>query len=187
MEQVTSTTLGLLMAYLLPGLVVLYSLSFWSLRLREVFRSFLAAQQIGLFLLVLAASLIAGLLAGAVRWVGFEFLFGSKCQHLEPAQFRQLTTQTKFSAFSYIVDENFRFHQFWGAMVVVAPFLCASLLKEFWNYIHLLGILTGVITFLIMEFIIAIAAWKSYKRFVARARCILAGPGDEEQAAGKSE
>jgi len=179
MEQITSTSFGLLMAYLLPGLVALYSLSFWSLRLREVFRSFLLGQQVGLFLLVLAASLIAGLVVGAVRWVGFEYLLGGKCQHVEPECFGKLTSPTRFSAFSYVVDENFRFHQFWGAMVLVSPLLCASLLKEFWNDIGRATVVLGLAVFLILEFIVAVAAWKSYLRFVARAKCILTGEDEK--------
>src|SRR5688572_28867809 len=76
----TSTSFGLLIAYLLPGIIVLYGVSLWSPRVHAIFQTFLGANSnAGLFLLLLLASLIAGLLVSGVRVltvdIGLQLLF----------------------------------------------------------------------------------------------------------------
>jgi|ERR1700688_1027315 len=176
MKDVTSTSFGLLMAYLLPGLVGLYSFTFWSVDLRKIFQTFLDAEwRAGLFALLLAAALITGLLVGAVRTVLVELLASHfKAPHLSPDSFKKLTNE-KFSVFSYVVDENFRYHQFWAGMVLVMPIFFCGLMKESWDKIACGRIAILFAGFAAIELITCVASWTSYQRFVDRAKIILEG------------
>lgn len=174
MKDVTSTSFGLLMAYLLPGLVGLYSIGFWSDSVRDMFRTFLAAQwQVGLFLLLLAAALITGLLVGALRWVLVDTI--AKDKQLAPESFKKLANDTRFSAFCYVVDENFRYHQFWGGMVLVMPLFFCGLLRQSWGVLSCWTASLLLSAFLSAEVITGIASWRAYMRFIRRAKCILEG------------
>ncbi len=69
MKDVTSTSLGLLIAYLLPGLVALYAFSLWPGPLQSQFQVFLTAESnVGLFLLVILAAIALGL---QITWVWY--------------------------------------------------------------------------------------------------------------------
>ncbi len=73
MKDVSSTTFGLLIAFLLPGFVGLYGLTYWSRGVSRLFDSFLTAQSsAGFFLLVTLAALVLGLQATLLRWLLFE-------------------------------------------------------------------------------------------------------------------
>ena len=79
MKDVTVTSFGLVIAYLLPGLIGLYGLVFWSKTFKEMFSTFLTSESnLGLFLIVVLASLAIGLFANGVRWLLFEVWFCSK-------------------------------------------------------------------------------------------------------------
>ena len=75
MKDVTSTSFGLVIAYLLPGLMALYALSYFSIPVHALFLTFLKAESnVGLFLLVDAVCLLLG------RWdeviISWLFLLG---------------------------------------------------------------------------------------------------------------
>ena len=73
MEDVTSTSFGLVIAYLLPGFAAFFAVSFWSPPISDLFSKFLEAESnIGRFLLVIVCSLIAGLEVTIFRWIFFE-------------------------------------------------------------------------------------------------------------------
>ena len=122
MKDLTVTSFGLIIAYLLPGFVGLYGLSFWSLSLRKIFSTFLTTESnIGLFLIVLLASLVVGMLAHGLRWLLVE-VWGSPSKYrVEPSLYAKLSGERKLSAFRTIVDEWYRYHQWWGGIAVVAP------------------------------------------------------------------
>jgi len=176
MKDVTSTSFGLLMAYLLLGLVGLYSFTFWSTDLRKIFQTFLVAEwQVGLFVLVLATALITGLLVGAVRTVLVAVMVSRfQAPHLSPNSFKNLTNE-KFSAFSYVVDENFRYHQFWAGMVLVMPIFFFGLATESWDKITCSRVAVLFVGFAAIEVTTVVASWESYRRFVDRATVILEG------------
>lgn len=75
MGGVTSTSFGLLIAYLLPGLIGLYGASLWSNAVSKVFSTFLtSSSNVGLFILILLGSLVVGLVVSGLRWLLVEVL-----------------------------------------------------------------------------------------------------------------
>jgi hypothetical protein len=120
-KDLTVTSFGLVIAYLLPGLVGLYGLSFWSKKLSQMFSTFLTSESnIGLFLIVVLASLAIGLLANGLRWVAFEMLFFKK--HRTQSSFHKtLAGERKLAAYRVVIDETYRYHQWWGGIAFTIP------------------------------------------------------------------
>jgi hypothetical protein len=61
-KDVTSTTFGLIIAYLLPGLTAFYAMSFWSLRVENWFNRILNGDaSAGLIVFVIFGAIVIGL------------------------------------------------------------------------------------------------------------------------------
>jgi hypothetical protein len=171
MKDVTSTSFGLVIAFLLPGLMALYALSLFYQPLHSLFATFLQAESnVGLFLLVTLAALATGLQVAIVRALLFQHWLCRKWR-LTPDDFATLAAAGRLEAFRATVDEHYRYHQFWGGMVVVMPILfiqwlfAAPLFSGKW-----FGLL---VTFLALEGVTVWAAWQSYVAYVDRSRAIL--------------
>ncbi len=175
MTDIGSTSFGLFIAFLLPGLTALYSLTFWSARAKRVFETFLTAESnVGLFLLVLCASVAAGLLVTVFRWLLFELWLG-KNYRLDSSAFSALRDEATLSAFRAAIDEHYRYHQFWGGMTISILLLYAGWLTSAWAQLSRRWILFSVTIFVVIEVATAIAAFVAYKHYVVRSRPILEG------------
>lgn len=129
MKDITSTSFGLVIAYLLPGLAGLYGLTFWSGNLRVIRDSLLqSGTDLGLVLTIVAVALIIGLTANSIRWLVFERLLCSSVR-LNAAAFANLLSEHKLAAFLAIIEETFRYHQFMGNTAVLIPFLFLSWMR----------------------------------------------------------
>ncbi len=175
MKDVTSTSFGLLVAFLLPGLAGLYSISFWSPPIRRVFETFLTAQSnVGLSILVLLAALTVGLIVTVLRWWIFE-CWVSRKYRLAADEFAKLDSDSKLASFRAAVDEHYRYHQFWGGMFVVFPFLFIGALKEYWAAMTEIRVALFFVALAVMEIITGVAAHAAFKNYGTRAKHILTG------------
>lgn len=135
MKDVTTTSFGLVIGYLLPGLMGLYSLTFWFNNVKSISQTFLAAKaDLGLTLITLAAALVVGLQINAVRFLIYERVL-CRAKKMDANQFKALTEDQKLTVFTTFIEENFRYHQFYGSMTVLLPVLQAGLLKYLNSYI----------------------------------------------------
>ena len=179
MKDVTITSFGLVIAYLLPGLLGLYGLSFWSAALRTTFGTFMTVESnVGLFLIVVLASLMVGMFANGIRWVVCEVWCARWCQ-MEAAVYANLSGERKLGAYRAAIDEWYRYHQWWGGAAVVAP-LCyvgwiispdASRLSP----VHK-AVLSSA--FMALEGLAVFAAWRTWCLTVGRLGLIMKGGDD---------
>jgi len=176
MKDVTSTAFGLLIAFLLPGFVGLYTLTFWSPTVRHVFDNFQTAQStVGLSLLVVLAALAAGLEITALRWVLFES-WRSKRSRLKSTDFALLgLDEGRLSAFRAAVDEHYRYHQFWGGMSIVMPFFYFGLQRGSCADLPMACGGWGLFLFSVVEAVTIVAACEAYRMSVGRAKEIMKG------------
>ena len=175
MKDVTTTSFGLTIAYLLPGLFGLYTGSFWSPALKAEFGAFSRAESnAGLFFLVLLFALLVGLQLNAVRWVVFELLLCRR-KGLKRDEFTQLKTKDQIEAFGVTIDENFRYHQFWGGIAPVVPVFFLGLSREYRVPLLSCVALPWFVVFLIVEAVTVAAAVEAHTRYVARVRNIKEG------------
>jgi hypothetical protein len=121
MPDVTSSSFGMLIAYLLPGLSMFYSLALCFPPVRNIFNTFLTAESnVGLFLLVLLGSIVISLELAALRWLLYEKII-CRSHKLNREKFKNLKSKETLDAFRAAVDEHYRYHQFWGALSLVLP------------------------------------------------------------------
>ena len=104
MKDVTVTSFGLVIAYLLPGLSLLYTLGFWFPEIHSLFQAFLTTtSNLGLFLIVVLVSLIVGLIIHGIRAVVYEYIFCKKANRFEHAQFKKFTSTGRADAFATLL------------------------------------------------------------------------------------
>jgi hypothetical protein len=170
MKDLSSTSFGLVIAYLLPGFAGFFALSFWSSSIQAMFFTFVEAQSnVGRFLLVILCSLVIGLELSVVRFAVFEKLICKKMKR-DQCDFSQLAIEPKFLAFRGTVDEFYRYHQFWGGMAIVVPFLAWGLIgiTEPYSKKWLVGIV-----FLALELFNIVGAYAAFKNYIDTASRIL--------------
>jgi hypothetical protein len=115
-KDVSSTTFGFVIAFLLPGFAGLFGISFFAPPVNQLFAQFVKAESnVGRFLLVILCSLVVGLEISGIRWVLFEELLCRKYKR-DSSKYRHLADASKLSAFRAAVDEHYRYHQFWGGI-----------------------------------------------------------------------
>lgn len=84
---------------------------------------------VGLFFLVGLAALTLGLLVTLFRWVLFEKWICKEVS-FKPEDFKNLKGEPNLLAFRAVVDEHYRYHQFWGGMFLVHFILYPSLIYK---------------------------------------------------------
>lgn len=182
MKDVTSTSFGLLIAFVLPGLAGFYSLVFWSPRVQRLFNTFLTARSnIGLVLLVFAGAILIGLHVALLRWLLYERLL-CRSMRFDPADFAVLgTAENKLAAFRAVTEEHYRYHQFWGGMSIVMPMFILGWLVDLWAFLRWWQILLGLLGLVAMEVATACGAIAAYRKYVDRGKHILKGDSNAQR------
>lgn len=172
LKDLTPSVFGLVIAYLLPGLGALFAIAMFFEPAAVLLRAFNDAQStVGLFFFVVVTSLLLGMQLAACRWIVFEKLVNKKDQ-LSPTVFRALRLPENAVSFRILIDEVYRYHQFFGAQVFVIPPLLLGI-NHRWGgdslayaiFLFTLGIVLEVITWA--------AATEGWRRYVSRARTML--------------
>jgi hypothetical protein len=119
MTNVTESNFGLLVAYVLPGFVVLLGLAAYS----ETVRHWLTAggstqPTVGGFLYVTLASVTLGLIVSTVRWGVLDRLHHATGVRAPKWNFRGL--DQKLPAFELLVESHYRYYQFYGNALVAS-------------------------------------------------------------------
>lgn len=171
MADLGSTTIGFLVAYLLPGLTASIAAAFWFRPIAKIFEGLIAQQNLALGALGATLAVIAGIFLTLFRALIFEeALFRSR--RLAPEDEAELASDEQaFKVFRSLVDGVYRYHQFWGAMVLVLPFLIGGVIKAASpsGAVTVAAIAVG----LVVEAATAWAAYKTYDRYLTRTRMVL--------------
>lgn len=121
MVEVSTKNFGILIAYLLPGFVTLWGISFFSETVRSwLGASTLNAPTVGGFLYVTLGSVAAGLVISIIRWAmvdGIHHETGIPEPVWKFTQFEQ-----KMAAFEGLVENHYRYYQFNANMLVALAF-----------------------------------------------------------------
>lgn len=173
MKDVTSTSFGYVIGFLLPGMVALYGLSFMSKNISALIQPVLTPNAtVGSSLLFLLAALTLGLLVSALRFLLFEKLLCRKHTFAE-GFFQQLKVADKLSSFKSVVDEHYRYHQFYGGFAVAfIPVFVGWLWQNHASYNHwIMGL--WIFAFLVVEAVVIYSGKNSYERYVDRANQVV--------------
>lgn len=134
----------------------MHSLSFYSYKIEKVFDVFLTLKSnVGLFLLVLLFSIALGLMLQIVRSLIFEGLVFRRHKNSSSK-----SNEDRVDYFNMIVDQQYRYHQFYGAMTVIIPLYFIGIVVS-----HSLTTFAGI--FILVLWVLTIyAAINTYKRML---------------------
>lgn len=128
MTEVSGKNFGLLIAYVLPGFVSLWGVSHFSPMVSGWLASSSSAAgsaaTVGGFLYVTLASVAAGLTASTVRWAVIDRLHD--LTGIKRPSWDDSRLQECLGAFEALVENHYRYYQFYGNMLVAMLFLFAA-------------------------------------------------------------
>jgi hypothetical protein len=171
MKDITSTSFGYIIAFLLPGLLALYALGYWSSGVRDLLQPALRADAtVGPSVILILVALGTGLLVSALRFFIFEKFLCSR-HHFPRDMFKKLSGENKLLSFRAVVDEHYRYHQFYGGCAVSATILYFGWLRI--NHTLGSGLLWTTISFLVFELVLMRTAMNTFVRYVERGNIVL--------------
>ena len=111
---------GVIIAFLLPGALFLFGLSYSSDTVSAFLHQYSAKDgpQIGGFLYVTLASLAVGLLLSAVRWLILDWSVGLTLKDKPDFDFNKFSNKDVYAAFIAIVENHYRFYQYYSNSLI---------------------------------------------------------------------
>jgi hypothetical protein len=173
-KELSSTSFGYVIAFLLPGLLGLYALGLWFPDVQELLKPATSKDAtIGPSFILLLCALTVGLLVGAARFYVFQRWICRKHQ-LQAEVFHNLTGE-KLTAFKSAVDEHYRYHQFYGGCSIAVVFLFPRWLWMNWSSFTTCNraVLVGI--FLAFEAFLVVTARDSFTQYTERGNKIVTG------------
>lgn len=174
MKDLTSTTFGYLIGFLLPGVFGLFALSAWFPEAGVILQPVMKADaSIGPSVAFLLIAVGMGMCLNAIRWLVFEKWI-CKAHQLPPNMFTLLTKENALTAFKSVVDEHYRYHQFYGCCAVAAFVLFVGWLHK--NFVQDWRILWVIVGFVAVELVLGYAGADTFEKYVKRASIVLNSP-----------
>lgn len=115
--ELSGRNFGLLIAYVIPGFVALWGLSWSSEPVLQWFQgSGATGPSVGGALYVVMASVACGMTANALRWASIDQLH--HLTGLSRPDWDDSRLQEHLEAFDYLVENHFRYYQFYASSIV---------------------------------------------------------------------
>lgn len=121
MTDITGRNFGVVIAFWLPGFILLWGLSYSSDEISALLGRGGNADDptVGGFLYVTLASLALGMLISAVRWMLVDqFIYRFTGLKYDPVDFSKLKEKDTFAAFSGIIENHYRHYQYYSNTLV---------------------------------------------------------------------
>lgn len=171
MKDLTSTSFGYLIAFLLPGIFGLYALSYWFPAMDVLLQPLLKADAtVGPSVVFLLIAVGMGLFVGALRHLIFEKLL-CRNHKLPTGMFARLVEEGKLSFFKAVVDEHYRYHQFYGGCAVALVVLFAGWLRGHWELNR--DVIYVSIGFVLLELVLVSSGRQAYIKYVERGTTVV--------------
>lgn len=165
-----SATFGVLIAFLLPGFLCLYGLSFRAEALADLLDVSGQTASSADFLYTALASLSIGLILNAVRWAVLDNIF-HRLFHLkwpDGINWDRLSDEHALAGFQLIVENHYHYYQYYSnTFVAILTALVYNALAP-----GSLGWLTWLF-WLAVLLVLLIGSWDTLRRYYARATPIL--------------
>ena len=121
MNSLSAQNFGLVIAYLLPGFVALWGVSYFS----PTVDAWISASQqnaptVAGFMYVTLASLAAGVTVSAVRWAIIDHLH--HLTGIRPPAWKFANLEGKLQGYVTLIENHYRYYQFYSNMFVAAAF-----------------------------------------------------------------
>lgn len=166
MGELSVRNFGLLIAYLIPGFLALWGLSFVSPAVAEWLRGAgTTGPTVGGFLYVLLASVAAGMTVSAVRWAVVDRAHAMTGLHRPQLNFGNLPG--KLDVFEQINEHHYRYYQFYSNSLIAVLFA-----YPIWR-LHGGGNVWTDLGFLFVEVVFAAGSRDALRNFYRRATQLL--------------
>ena len=171
MSDFGSTTLGYAIAYLLPGLTASVGAGLLSNNVEILFVKVIDEQNLPLGLMGALGALALGVFLSLFRALIFEEWLWRK-QRLSADDYATLADDDQtFKAYHRMIDEVYRFHQFWGGMALALPIVViGAVAHDAIGATERFASIAGAILF---EGAAIWAAVATYKRYLIRVKRVL--------------
>ena len=133
MKDLNEDSFGLLIAFLLPGFILLWGLSFTS----PVVASWLTTYSnehevaVGGFLYSTLASLALGLLISAMRWLIIDHLLEWQGINGKGLQYKKLNDKDALAAYQAVIANHYRYYQYYSnSLVAIAGAFSAYVFEK---------------------------------------------------------
>jgi hypothetical protein len=127
MTEVSGKNFGFLIAYILPGFISLWGISYFSPTVRAWLvssSSATSAATVGGFLYITLASVGAGLTVSTVRWAFIDRLHA--LTGIRRPRWNDAMLQDRLAAFEALVENHYRYYQFYSNMLVALLLVVAA-------------------------------------------------------------
>jgi hypothetical protein len=176
---ITTDSFGILIAYLIPGFVLLWGLG----GSVPFFRNWLAvpmetAPTVGDFLYATVASVAAGLLLSAFRWAVLDRLYHATGIHAPRWDFARLAEH--LPAFEGIVSNHYRFYQAYGNSLLALLIIAAATLFSNPTWRDLVSARSLVL--LAVALLLVLASRDTLRKYYARATQLMQLGSDHRQS-----
>jgi hypothetical protein len=123
MKEITDKNFGLIIAFLLPGFLLVWLLSLSDFGNAEVWLKSFGDPSVSGFPYVTLASLALGLIISAVRWAVIDQIlrchyFLRHQKHLPKIDFSKLSDPNKFAVFQGANENHYRYYQYYSNTLV---------------------------------------------------------------------
>ena len=169
MSELSDKNFGLLIAYVLPGFVALWGVGHFVPTVESwITSSKQNAPTIGGFLYVTLASLALGLTISAVRWAVIDNLHHKT--GIRPPGLEFSTLDDRLRGFYGLVENHYRYYQFYSNMFVSTALVCAV---EVGSGANLCQIGLPAVGFLFLELVFFAGSRDALFKYYARAERLL--------------
>ena len=169
MRDVSNDNFGPIIAYLVPGVVVLLGFSQFSSTLRTWFAAAPSVQPtIGGFLYVTIASIAVGMTVSAVRWAIVDTLHSCTGLTLPRLDFSRLGQNV--TAYQLLIDIHYQHYQYYANMFVATAvaFVCYRV-----KLVIVLQIGWPDVAFVLLEFVFLMTSRDTLKKYYSRSEQLL--------------
>ncbi|MBZ5494459.1 MAG: hypothetical protein LAO76_26340 [Acidobacteriia bacterium] len=173
MKDVSATSFGYVIGFLLPGMLGLYALGFWFPEVHSLLQPATSKDAtLGPSFFLLLSALTVGLLVGGIRFYVFQEWICRK-HKLGHEMFKGLTGD-RLTSFKAVVDEHYRYHQFYGGCAVAMPVMFAGWMRDKWTTAGSAHIIFWVGGFLLLEGFLIVTAQGCFVDYSGRSKVIVA-------------
>jgi hypothetical protein len=170
MSTLSNQNFGLMIAYLLPGFVSLWGVSYFSPTVDAwINTSQQGSPSVAGFMYVTLASLAAGVTVSAVRWALIDHLHHAT--GIVPPAWKFGNLEGKLKGYLTLIENHYRFYQFYSNTFVAGAFAyLAYVFSDGLQSTHHMGATVG---FLVVEIILFAGSRDSLQKYYTRTQQLL--------------
>ncbi len=170
MNSLSTQNFGLVIAYLLPGFVALWGVSYFS----PTVDAWISASQpnaptVAGFMYVTLASLAAGVTVSAVRWAIIDHLHHAT--GIVPPAWKFANLEGKLQGYLTLIENHYRYYQFYSNMFVAGAF--AYFAYMFSDGLQSTHHMSATVAFLFVEMVLFAGSRDTLRKYYTRSQQLL--------------